>query len=500
MQCNRVLFPPSPIGFLGACIELRLKKECLIVTPQDIWNAAKIQLELQFDRASYDTWLRATEYLDFVADDSLFVISVPNAYIQDMLQNRLYRNIRRVLCGISGGTIEMRFDVVKHEIVSPLAGDNDDMPLFKALRYQDNPFSDSSRDVPSIQEALRTPRFGDLPESIELNPNMTFERFIVNRSNEMAYQAARAVAEFHATVYNPYLVYSSTGLGKTHLLQAIAHECVRRGLKTLYVTSDVFTTELMTAIRNRTTAMFQQKYRTVDVLLMDDVQFIAGKESTQEEFFHTFNALKQANRQIIMTSDRHPETMLTLDDRLRSRFSGGLIADIAMPEYETRRLVLEMWAKERETIVTPDTFDMLAKRGSKNFRELEGLFLSLVAQSKSAGLLSSDPERIERAIELFQSPRKQVNMPRIIEITAQKYGLCAEDLTGNKRTASINTARQVAMYIARDLTPLSLSQIGEVFSRNHTTVLHGCNKVADDLNKDAILRGRIEYIKRILES
>jgi chromosomal replication initiator protein len=475
-------------------------KDSSTVTPKQLWDAAQAHLELQLDRNSYDTWLRGVSFIDFVADDALFILGVANPYAQEMLQHRLYPVVRRALINLTGSAVELRFELIKkREPVEPVVSADEDMPLFKLLRQRDPHLADE-QDQPSFEEVVRTPRVNkDLPHG-DLNPKYVFERFIVNRSNQMAYEAARAVAEFPSTVYNPYFIHSSTGLGKTHLLQAIAHECVRRGLKTLYVTSEVFTNEFMEALRTRTTAMFQQKYRTVDVLLVDDVQFIAGKESTQEEFFHTFNALYQANRQIVLSSDQHPSQIITLDDRLRSRFTSGLIADVATPEYETRRIVLGMWAKERQaTHVSPEALDTLASKGARNFRELEGLFLQVIAQSRLGKINPNNPQQLDMTIETFQSPRERYTMERILEATAQKFSVCAEDLTTNKRAAVINTARQVAMYLAREFTVLSLAQIGAHFGRNHTTVLHGCSKVAEVMEKDKLLAQRVQAIRRALQ-
>lgn len=474
-------------------------KDSSTVTPKQLWDAAQAHLELQLDRNSYDTWLRGVSFVDFVADDALFILGVSNTYAQEMLQHRLYPIVRRALINLTGTTVELRFDLLKKREPELVASSDEDMPLFKLLRQRDPHLADD-QDAPSFEEVVRTPRISkDLPNGA-LNPKYVFERFIVNRSNQMAYEAARAVAEFPSTVYNPYLIHSSTGLGKTHLLQAVAHECMQRGLKTLYVTSEVFTNEFMEALRTRTTAMFQQKYRTVDVLIMDDVQFIAGKESTQEEFFHTFNAIYQANRQIVLSSDQHPSQIMTLDDRLRSRFNSGLIADIAAPEYETRRIVLGMWAKERQNVsVSTESLDTLASKGARNFRELEGLFLQVVAQSRLGTVNPNNPQQLDMTIETFQSPRERYTMERILEATAQKFSVCAEDLTTSKRAAVINTARQVAMYLAREFTTLSLAQIGAHFRRNHTTVLHGCSKVTDDIAKDKVLAQRVQAIRRALK-
>jgi chromosomal replication initiator protein len=464
------------------------------VTPHEIWNAAKHQLELQLDRGSYETWVKRAEYIDFSQDEKLFIVGVPTSYIRDMLQNRLYRNVKRIVSNVAGSSVEVRFDVVKETRPMSLLTEPDDMPLFKYATPQE-PVSDA----PSVEEILRQPRLDSLPDA-ELNPRYTFERFVVNKSNQMVYQAACAVAEYPGTTYNPFLIYGGVGLGKTHILQAIGHECAKRGRKVLYISSEVFTSELMTAIRNRTTAMFQQKYRTVDVLLVDDIQFIAGKESTQEEFFHTFNALVNFNKQIVMASDRHPRDMSLLDERLRSRFQGGLVADVQTPEYETRRLILQMWAQEKNVALPKDVLELLSTRAPQSVRELEGVFNQILAQIR---LNNGDVplQRAEATVTRFVAPRERISLMRIVEVTSQKLGVSVAEITGKKRTEAINEARQIAMYLARELTDFSLPQIADVFGgRSHTTVLHGCNKIAEDLPNNLLLKARVEKIKKAILS
>ncbi|MAU10198.1 MAG: chromosomal replication initiator protein DnaA [Anaerolineaceae bacterium] len=465
------------------------------MTPQDAWKAAYHQLELQLDRASFDTWLRDVVFLGYEA--GAYLIGVPNGYARDMLQHRLYRNIRRVLSDVAGEDCELRFEIYKGEVgAAPAEPENDDMPLFKLLAQQ--PVEPKPAAPLPLHQAMLPPSRPDLPES-ELNPRYTMDRFIVNKSNSVVYEAASAVAEYPATVYNPFLIYGGVGLGKTHLLQAIAHQCTERGLKTVYIPSEVFTNDLIDAIRSRTTAMFREKYRTVDVLLVDDIQFISGKETTQEEFFHTFNALVNFNKQIVLASDRHPREMATLEDRLRSRFQGGLVADIQPPEYETRIAILRMWAQERGLQIDNRAIEMIAQRAPNNVRELEGVFNQIAAQTRfSGGEVNISDAR--QTVDRFRRPREHIQMADIIRVTAEKHGLDSDDLTGTRRTGRINRARQIAMFIVRELTPYSLPQIGEAFGgRSHTTVLHGCNKIADEVENDPVLESRILKIKQLVQ-
>jgi chromosomal replication initiator protein len=466
------------------------------VDAQEAWQVAFHQLELQLDRASFDTWLRGAAFMD--VEDDVFVIGVRNAYARDMLQHRLYRNVRRVLCDVCGKSVELRFEVL--HAMSPAPNAESDMPLFRLLAQQDE--EDVDAGIPFYQKVSR-PQLTPLPES-ELNPRFTFDRFIVNGSNRITYEAARAVAENPARSYNPLMIYGGVGLGKTHLLQAIAHECIARDLRVIYIPSEAFTNDLVDSIRRKSTAMFREKYRSADVLLVDDVQFIAGKDSTQEEFFHTFNALYTFNKQIIIASDRHPRDLNGLDDRLVSRFEGGLVTDIQALEFESRLAILNMWVQERQLDIDSTVLWMIGERAEGNVRELEGVFNQIVAQSRlGRGQLSI--ENAEDTLDRFERPRqhtsaqREISVKNIIELTAKYFQLRSSDLTGKHRSGRINLARQVAMFLCRELTDCSLPQIGEIFGgRKHTTILHGCNKIVDDMEFDDSLRQRIYDIRAAL--
>lgn len=456
---------------------------------QDIWKAAYHQIELQLDRASFDTWLRQAVFLD--ERDSVFVIGVPNSLTRDMLQDRLYPLIHRVLQDVAGYPIEMLFEV--HKPQPKPRDDSETMPLFQLLRQQDN-----SDEPQPLHRMIASPEQPEIPEA-ELNPRFTFERFIVNQSNRIVYEAAAAISEYPATVYNPFLVYGGVGLGKTHLLQSIAQVCAANHLRTIYISSEAFTNDLVNAIRARTTAMFREKYRNVDVLLVDDIQFISGKETTQEEFFHTFNALVNANKQIVLASDRHPDELATLQDRLRSRFRGGLVADIQPPEFETRIAIVQMWAAERQVELPDDVIEMIASRAPNNIRELEGMFNQVTARNRLAGKPVT-AYRAQATLDRYHRPRERITVRHIIDTTAATFGLCGDDLIGKRRTGRINRARQVAMYLSREMTDASLPQIGdELGGRSHTTVLHGCNKILEEMAYDTTLADQVEKIRDLLK-
>ncbi|MGB1286873.1 MAG: chromosomal replication initiator protein DnaA [Aggregatilineales bacterium] len=474
------------------------------MTPKEIWNAAYNQLELQLDRASFNTWLRGAVFLNY--KNGLYTVGVRNSYAQDMLQHRLYRNVRRVLSDTAGEQIEITFKVHKASPPSLLttpdetAGSDDDRPLFRLLAAKQKAAeaTDAVEASPALRELIATPRLPGLPDN-DLNPQFTFDRYITSQSNSMVYEAARSISEYPGTVYNPFLIYGGVGLGKTHLLQAIAHECQSRGLAALYVPSEVFTNDLIKAIRERTTAMFREKYRTTDVLLMDDVQFIRGKESTQEEFFHTFNALVNFNKQIVLASDRHPDELKTLQDRLRSRFLGGLAIDVPTPELETRMAILKMWADERGVRLQDDVLYAVAEKAHNSVRDMKGMFNQLVAQTQLRSYRTVRLPDVAQTIERYSAPRERFSLDAIIKHTAEKSHLDISDITGKRRTGRINEARQIAMYLCRELTEYSLNQIGEAFGgRSHTTVLHGYNKITESINVDRAIATKVERIRETI--
>jgi len=464
------------------------------VTPQKIWDATYHQLKLQLDRANFNIWVRDTFLVDYVAAEQRFIIGVPQSHQRDMLEQRLFPNVHRLLSDIAGHDVKITFEVHKpadQPALPNAVGFDDDLPLMRLLAKH------QTSSAPSLAEAVQPHRV-ELPDS-DLNPRYTFERFIVNKSNELVYQAARAVCDLPGTNFNPFFVYSNVGIGKTHILQAIAHACVARGLRVLYASAETFTNDLISSIRHQSTTVFRDKYRSLDVLIVDDVHFISGKESTQEEFFHTFNALVNFNKQVVLASDRHPSELKLLTERLRSRFQGGLVADIQMPEVETRLAILQMWAQEKSLHLPSEVAHMLAERAPNNIRELEGVFNHIVAQSRLMGNTVSLP-RAEVTVRRFGQPRERLSLERIVEATAQEYNLTSADLLGKRRVGQVNEARQVAMYLARALTEYSLHQIGEALgNRAHSTVLHGHNKIAEDMQHDLALDGRIRRIKHALK-
>lgn len=459
------------------------------MNPQDAWSAAFHQLELQLDRASFDTWVRGARLI--AAEGDVFVIGVRNSYARDMLQHRLYRNVRRVLSDVYGQPVELRFEINKAEPAAPQPVSDQEMPLFRLLAQQE---MDAPKEAQPLHQVVARPQRPSLPES-ELNPRFTFERFLAGGENAMIYAAARAVAERPASVYNPFFIYGGVGLGKTHLMQAIAHALQTRGLRVIYIPSEAFTNDLVDSIRQRSTAMFRDKYRSVDVLLVDDIQFIGGKESTQEEFFHTFNALYTYNKQIVLVSDRHPQELQTLEARLRSRFEGGLVMDIQPPGFETRLAILKQWAAERALTVSRSVMEMVAEKAKGSVRELEGVFNQMVATMQLSGE-SMTKALAEDILDGYHRPRYHLTLSRVIETAARHHGLKPEDLTGPRRTAAISQARQIAMYLARELTNCSLPQIGEAFGgRKHSTVLHSCKNIEAGAQRDPLIQAMVADLR-----
>jgi chromosomal replication initiator protein len=466
------------------------------VTPQEIWNAAYHQLELQLDRASFETWVRGAQ-LTAAHDEPkqlLLVLSLRNAFAVEQMQTRLLRSVTRIVRDVAGRPVDLRFEVAR-AADTPAAVD-DAMPLFRLLAQQSAGQS-APQSQPLHKQVVRAAR-AELPES-DLNPRFTFDRFMVGNENQMLVAAARAVAEQPAAAYNPLFLWGGVGLGKTHLLQAIAQVGRERGLRVVYVPSEAFTNDLVDAIRQRTTAMFRERYRSADVLLVDDVQFIAGKESTQEEFFHTFNALVTFNKQIVLASDRPPRDMKTLEERLRSRFEGGLVMDIQPPDLETRIAILATWADERALQVPPAVLRHIAERVKSNVREMEGVFNHMVAALRFSHSAAT-PDMADSLIDGYRRPRQQVTLQQVVEIVARHHGLESADLIGPRRHGPVNQARQIAMYLARELTGASLPQIGDAFGgRTHSTVLHSCGRVANDLTEDPLLQAIVDDLRQTLQ-
>jgi chromosomal replication initiator protein len=433
------------------------------------WQAALGQLQMELPRAAFDTWVRDAEYLTY--EDSTFIIGVRNAYARDWLEDRLLATVKRVLTGILGKTVDVRFVV-----------------------WQGDPQVEAAEPVLPVTRLV--PTTGTPPPS--LNIRYTFETFVVGPGNRLAHAAAQAVAESPAKAYNPLFLYGGVGLGKTHLLHAVGHDCIAAGLNVLYVSSEDFTNDLVNAIRAHNTAIFRERYRRIDVLLIDDIQFIAGKESTQEEFFHTFNALHGQDKQLVISSDRPPRSMVTLEERLRSRFEWGLTADIQAPDYETRLAILGSKADRANRQIEADILELIAHRVQSNIRELEGALTRVLAYAD----LSGQPltmELVDMALGELAVRSGTVTAVDILAAVAERFHVEEEQLISRSRTKEIAHARQVAMYLIREETAISLPKIGNTLGgRDHSTILYGCDKIRDQLETDETLRRDVMAIRERL--
>lgn len=439
---------------------------------QQAWQAAVGQLQMEMSKASYDTWVRNSELVSF--EDSLFTIGVANAYARDWLESRLTSTIVRILTGLMEGPQEVKF-IVWHKDYQTL--------------YEEKPKESIQAPVISITQPV---------VSCAINTKYSFDDFIVGSSNRLAHAACLAVAENPAQTYNPLFLYGGVGLGKTHLLHAIGNYARGTGKQVLYVSSEEFTNDLINAIRTHNTPAFRDRYRRIDILLIDDIQFIAGKESTQEEFFHTFNTLHGQDKQIVMSSDRPPKAMSTLEERLRSRFEWGLTADIQSPDLETRMAILSAKAEKSRHRVPVEILELIARQFTSNVRELEGALTRVVAYAELRGKPLSE-ELVNVALTDLIPQRSTFEPSRVVDVVASVFGITSDKLLGRDRTREAALPRQVAMYLLRQEANVSLPQIGQVLGgRDHTTVIYACEKVADLMEKDEILRRQIIQIREQL--
>lgn len=434
---------------------------------EQAWQATLGQLQMEMPKAAFDTWVRDTQYISY--EDGSFVIGVSNAYVCDWLESRLASTVVRILTGIMNRTVEVRFVVWREE----------------PEKIAENGYNGNGvYDPPSNSSP-----------NLRLNPRYSFDSFVVGASNRLAHAASLAVAENPAQAYNPLFLYGGVGLGKTHLLQAIGNMCYRRGLSILYVSSEEFTNDLINAIRTHTTQAFREKYRRIDVLLIDDIQFIAGKESTQEEFFHTFNTLHGQDKQIVISSDRPPKAMVTLEERLLSRFEWGLTADIQPPDIETRMAILRAKADRAGYRISDEMLETIARRVQSNIRELEGALNRVVAFSDLSGQPITH-QLVESALVDLLPRRHEVPPEEVVRQVADVFHLTVDRILGRDRSREVALPRQIAMYLLREEANISLPQIGEKLGgRDHTTILYGCEKVADLIERDDRFRRQMVEIK-----
>jgi len=431
---------------------------------QEIWDTALGELQIQVSKPNYRTWLEKT--LGFNYQDKEFVVSVPNTFVAEYLDKNQRSLIEKTLISLtSSPDIKVTFQVDG--------------------RYKNSSgtYGTEPKNLPTAQTC--SPRF---------NPDYVFDSFIVGSCNRLAYAAAQGIAQNPGHIYNPLYIYGGVGLGKTHLLHAIGHLALARHIQVICVSAEHFTNDFVKAVRERKTDEFNSKYRNIGMLLIDDIQFIGGKIQTEESFFHTFNALHNANRQIVITSDQPPKSIPLLDKRLRSRFEWGLIADIQPPDIETRLSILQAKAKQREVNITLDVLEFIAQQIKQNIRELEGSLNRVVAYAKLF-LTSPTIELAAQALDDISSKESKsasITPGLVIEAVADSFQLAPVDLQGRKRDKDIALARRVAMYLIRQETNSSLAQIGQVLGdRDPSAVTNACKRIASDIKTSHRLRRKI---------
>lgn len=458
---------------------------------QDIWHATLGELQLQMTKATFDTWVRPTHAIEY--NNGALIVGVHSAYAKEWLENRLQATIHRTITGIVGEPVTIQY-VVKDKN-TPRNGSANDAGNPELFNGASNSQPEESR--MDDQSTAQLPTNDLMGRARPLNPKYTFATFIVGNSNRLAHAAALAVAEHPGESYNPLFIYGGTGLGKTHLLHALGQHPVVRSKRVLYVSSETFTNDLINAIRNQTTNEFRRIYREIDVLLIDDIQFIAGKEATQEEFFHTFNHLYAANKQIVISSDRHPRAIPTLEERVRSRFEGGMITDIQPPDLEMRIAILRTKADALGTPVPTDVIDFIAHKVQSNIRELEGALTRVLGYAQ----LMKATMSVELANTVLQDilRHKPVTVDQVLQAVADFYNVDVDDLAGRSRNKEVVLPRQVAMYLLREETDASLPQIGEILGgRDHTTVMYAHDKIAEQIETDDNRRREVLAIKERL--
>ena len=442
---------------------------------KQVWRAVLGELQVSLSPANYETWLKDTSLVE--VDEHLFRISAPNGFARDWLDTRYRPLISQTLARVVGGSVHVEF------VVADAPG-----PVPAQAR-------ESKLDLPPTSAS---------GNGVNLNHRYTFHNFIVGSANRLAHAAALSVAERPGHAYNPLFLYGGVGLGKTHLMHAIGNAVSAKfpRKRIVYATSEKFTNDFINSIREQTMEDFRARYRRIDVLLIDDIQFIAERERTQEEFFHTFNAIHEEGKQIVLSSDRPPKAITTLEERLRSRFEWGLIADLTPPDLETRIAILRSKAEDagQLDLIPGDVIEFIARKVVSNVRELEGALNRVVAYASMGGM----PISIELASAVLSNvmynPKKRSITPqRIVRVVADYYGVNLDQLRSSKRDKAIVVPRQIAMFLIREETDISLLRIGaELGGRDHSTVLHACGKITREMHDNDDLRREISAVREMI--
>ena len=448
----------------------------LFMSEKEIWDKVLEIAQERISNTSYQTFIKDTQLYSLKNDEAIILVSLP---FNASWLNQRYSEIMQAII----------YDVIGYE-VKPHFISEDELASYNNVNTQEV-------QEPQVQHSsIDDKTWG----KEQFNMHNTFDTFVIGPGNRFPHAASLAVAEAPAEAYNPLFIYGGVGLGKTHLMHAIGHHVLsnKPNAKVIYTSSEKFTNEFIKSIRDNETEAFREKYRKIDVLLIDDIQFIQNKEQTQEEFFHTFNELHQNNKQIVISSDRPPKEIAKLEDRLRSRFEWGLIVDITPPDYETRMAILQKKIEEENLDIPQEDLNYIANQIQSNIRELEGALTRLLAYSKLQGKPITTELTAEALKDIIQSPKsKKITIQDIQKIVGQYYSVRIEDFSAKKRTKSIAYPRQIAMYLSRELTDFSLPKIGEEFGgRDHTTVIHAHEKIANDIKSDPTFKQEVENLEK----
>lgn len=468
----------------------------------DTWGKALSLIKKEVNEQTFSAWFAP---LTLVSEKKgKFVLGGPNKFFLDWVKSKHVPLIKRALAEITGKDLFIEF-----KIVSLSESDKEKLSSKKKKIPSADPVPSSSSQqeteekqggwLHSVFSGQKGSSYADVVKKVGLNANYTFDNFVVGASNRFAQAAALAVSDRLAKAYNPFYIHGAVGLGKTHLMQAIGHAVLQKNprMGVSYVSSEEFMNQLIRAIRNKTTDSFRNKFRKVDILLIDDIQFIAGKESTQEEFFHTFNALHDAHKQIVICSDRSPKDIQGLEERLVSRFEWGLQADIQLPDFETRKAIIEKKSEHEDVAVPEKVLTFLAENIKTNIREMEGALIRVVAYSKLTGKDLSLSLAKTVLSGMISADEKNITIDLIQRVVSEHFGIEKEEMKSRKRTRSVVHPRQVAMFLSRELTEYSFPDIGGFFGgRDHTTVLHACDKMAKQKEANDNTRRTLSLLER----
>ncbi len=447
-----------------------------------LWKDIQNTLENKYSRPNFVTWIKPASLSE--EGDGLFTVVVPNEYAKSWVERNALKDIRALIephCSV--------INDLRVVVAQSAAPSTEDLPLLQAEPDQSSP--EPTSELKSVDTA--PPK--------RFNPHYTFETFIVGNNNRLAFAAAQVVAERPGEAYNPLFIYGGVGLGKTHLMQAVANEILKRdpNKKIAYVSCETFTTEFIQALQNKKIESFKNKYRNVDVFLVDDIQFLANKEGTQEEFFHTFNILHQANRQIVLTSDRVPKEIPNLEERLTSRFGWGMIADIQSPNFETRMAIIQEKLRERGVAIDPEVIEYVASSVTSNVRELEGSLTKLITAAEIEKSPITLPFAQNMLRDLTTRGKGTVTVKKITKTVCDHFQIELTDLLGNKRVKELVYPRQLAMYLMRERLRHSYPQIGETFGgKDHTTVMHAVNKISALKKNDPAVEKDLQLLNQEL--